>query len=310
MIFIIFCSIFAIHGVTRGVERDIGREDGRKAGRGVERDVEPAKLKKTMAGSLRASDSRHILLIAHRGAPINEPENSLAGYRAAVGRGAMFIEFDLVISKDGIIYICHDNNLWRTTGRNVLVSRSNSQELDKIKLRNGEKLPRLSAFFGEFGSSILYLAETKDVGAKQSRLMDKTLAALIRQRHLESKVMIQSQSLTSLKALHSEFGHMPCMYLIGRTSKNGLIKTVNHLPRWVDAVGVSQRAVTKKSVRLAHRRGLRVALYTIKTRKDMKRALRYDPDMICTDDVGMSLRYLLRKHWTPGDDPLMREVIR
>jgi glycerophosphoryl diester phosphodiesterase len=283
---------------------------GQPAGRGTGYGAWPAEPRMTMAETVSASDSNHILLVAHRGAPLSEPENSLTGYRAAVGQGAIFIEFDLVISKDGVIYICHDDDLRRTTGEKVVISKTNSRELDEIKLRNGEKLPRLSEFFREFGASILYLAETKDVGAKQSRRMDKILAALIRQYRLEERIMLQSQSMASLKTLHALFERMPCLYIAGRTSKAGLMKTIENLPRWINAIGISQAMVTKKLVRTAHRRGIKVALYTVKDRKGMRRALRYDPDMICTDDVRMSFEYLLRKHWIPGEDPLMREIVR
>jgi glycerophosphoryl diester phosphodiesterase len=294
IVFVLFYGAFLMYDARR----DAGR------------DVAPAEFRMTMAGSVKASDSNHIILIAHRGAPLNEPENSLAGYRAAVRRGALFIEFDLVISRDGVIYICHDDNLRRTTGEHVVVSRTDSRELDEIRLRNGEKLPRLSEFFREFGASILYLAETKDVGAEQSRRMDAMLIDLIRQYELEDRIMLQSQSMASLETLHAAFGRVPCLYIAGNTSKAGLIKTIRHLPRWVDAIGVSQTVITKRLVRIAHRRNIKVALYTIKNRRDMRRALRYGPDMICTDDIGMSYEYLLRKHWTPGEDPLIREVIR
>jgi glycerophosphoryl diester phosphodiesterase len=301
IVFVLLCSVFVVYNTGRDPE--LTRRDAAP----MERYADP---KMTVAGLVGASDSDHIILIAHRGAPPNEPENSLAGYRAAYSRGAKFIEFDLVISKDGIIYICHDDDLNRTTGEKVIVSRTDSQKLDAVRLRNGEKLPRLSEFFREFGASILYLAETKDVGVKQSRLMDKTLATLIRQYHLENRVMFESQSMASLKTLHAELGRMPCMYIIGKTSKAGLIKTIKRMPRWINVIGVSQRVITRKLVKVAHKRGVKVALYTVKNKNDMKRALKYDPDMICTDDIAMSFKYLLRRHWVPGEDPLMREMIR
>jgi glycerophosphoryl diester phosphodiesterase len=272
--------------------------------------AKPAANKRTMEHSVYTSSRGRIILIAHRGAPQGEPENSIAGYRSAVNHGAIFIEFDLVISRDGVVYISHDNNLRRTTGKDVVVSQADSKKLDRVKLRNGEKLPRLSEFFEEFGDSILYLAETKNVGKPQSHLLDKTLIFLIKQYHLENKVMLQSQSMDSLRTVHSAFGRMPIMYIAGSMSRSALMKKIRHLPRWVDAIGISQKAITKKAVETAHRRGVKVALYTVKDRRSMQRALRYDTDMICTDNVVMSYSYLLSKHWVPGREPLMREFIR
>lgn len=48
------------------------------------------------------------LLIAHRGAPADLPEHTLAGYRLAIEQGADFIEPDLVVTSDGHLIARHD----------------------------------------------------------------------------------------------------------------------------------------------------------------------------------------------------------
>ncbi len=48
------------------------------------------------------------LIIAHRGAPADRPEHTLAGYRLAIEQGADFIEPDLVVTKDGVLIARHD----------------------------------------------------------------------------------------------------------------------------------------------------------------------------------------------------------
>jgi glycerophosphoryl diester phosphodiesterase len=58
---------------------------------------------------------RDVQVFGHRGASALRPEHTLASYAKAVEDGADFIEPDLVISKDGVLIIRHENNIAETT---------------------------------------------------------------------------------------------------------------------------------------------------------------------------------------------------
>jgi glycerophosphoryl diester phosphodiesterase len=62
-----------------------------------------------------ATPARRIEIFGHRGASALRPEHTLASYAKAVADGADFIEPDLVISKDGVLIIRHENNIAGTT---------------------------------------------------------------------------------------------------------------------------------------------------------------------------------------------------
>jgi glycerophosphoryl diester phosphodiesterase len=55
------------------------------------------------------------LTIAHRGASYHLPEHSLEAYRLALELGADFIEPDLVVSSDGVLFAMHSVDLSETT---------------------------------------------------------------------------------------------------------------------------------------------------------------------------------------------------
>jgi len=55
------------------------------------------------------------LVIGHRGAPGYLPEHSLDSYRLAMRQGVDAVETDVVMSKDGILVVRHENELSRTT---------------------------------------------------------------------------------------------------------------------------------------------------------------------------------------------------
>ena len=55
-------------------------------------------------------------LIGHRGWPVRQPENSLAGFSAALAVGAAAVECDIQLSCDGVPLVFHDTGLERLTG--------------------------------------------------------------------------------------------------------------------------------------------------------------------------------------------------
>ncbi len=55
------------------------------------------------------------LIIAHRGASGERPEHTRAAYALAVEQGADFIEPDLVMSRDGVLVVRHENEIGGTT---------------------------------------------------------------------------------------------------------------------------------------------------------------------------------------------------
>ena len=55
------------------------------------------------------------LVIAHRGASGERPEHTLAAYRLAIAQGADFIEPDLVLTRDGVFVVRHENEISGTT---------------------------------------------------------------------------------------------------------------------------------------------------------------------------------------------------
>jgi len=72
------------------------------------------------------------MVIAHRGASSDAPENTLASFRLAFEQGVTAIEGDFRLTKDGKIVCIHDSHGRRTLGRNVSVSSSTLAELKKL----------------------------------------------------------------------------------------------------------------------------------------------------------------------------------
>ena len=56
-----------------------------------------------------------ILIIAHRGASGERPEHTRLAYERAIDQGADFIEPDLVMTRDGVLLVRHENEIGGTT---------------------------------------------------------------------------------------------------------------------------------------------------------------------------------------------------
>ena len=72
------------------------------------------------------------LVIGHRGASAEAPENTLPAFEAAVRRGADAIELDVRLTADGAPVVLHDPTLDRTTDRSGPVAARTLAELRAV----------------------------------------------------------------------------------------------------------------------------------------------------------------------------------
>jgi glycerophosphoryl diester phosphodiesterase len=76
---------------------------------------------------LLAFDRR--LVIGHRGAAAEAPENTIEGFRLALAQGADALELDVHLSAEGVPVVIHDPDLRRTTDRTGAVAALTLAEL-------------------------------------------------------------------------------------------------------------------------------------------------------------------------------------
>src|SRR5437667_458759 len=91
-----------------------------------------------------------MLVIAHRGASGNAPENTMAAFKKAVALRANFIETDLQLSRDARLVAIHDATVNRTTNGQGTVHDMTLTELRRLDAGSwfgsefaGERIPTL-----------------------------------------------------------------------------------------------------------------------------------------------------------------------
>ena len=251
---------------------------------------------KSVQDEIKHASPTHPLVFSHRGSPYNSPEHSFQGYDQAIKDGSHFIEQDIWLSKDDILYVTHDNNLKRTTGRNIKVSNSMSKQLDKVKLKNGEHLHRLSAAFEHYGRKIHYIIESKKyLGA--SNKTEEILSEQLDKYQMNDNVIIQDTKLSGIEYLHSlpNQKDVPYLYLMKALTKRGILKKVHTAPNYITFLAMNLILSSPKIIESIHRRGMLSDVWTAKNYKDNFEAIKIDKvDSIFTNNTKQT-RKLLRK---------------
>ena len=75
---------------------------------------------------------RGLLNIAHRGGAAVRPENTLVAFRHALEVGAVVLEGDLHATRDGVVVVCHDATVDRTTNRRGYIREMTLEELQAL----------------------------------------------------------------------------------------------------------------------------------------------------------------------------------
>ena len=95
-------------------------------------------------------DRKKPAIIAHRGASLYAPENTLAAFHLAWQQGAEGIECDVHQTKDGSIVCIHDSDTSRVSQESLIVAETNLNDLKRIDIGSwkgenwkGEPVPTL-----------------------------------------------------------------------------------------------------------------------------------------------------------------------
>ncbi len=108
------------------------------------------------------------LIIGHRGASHDAPENTLGAFHLAFEQGADGIEGDFRLTRDGQIVCIHDATLQRTAGVELQVAKATFDDLRQLDVGRwkgerwaGEQIPTLGDVFAVAPPGKLFFMEVK-----------------------------------------------------------------------------------------------------------------------------------------------------
>ena len=142
--------------------------------------------------------------IAHRGLHDDKyTENGLNAFKKAIDLGVAF-EFDIHLTKDGKLVVCHDEELKRTTGKEGIIEDLNLQDIKtNYRLLDGGEVPTLQEVLELNQERVPMVIELKVFRKNYKPLAAATKVAL-RQIKDKRNVMLISFDPRSLWPLRRE----------------------------------------------------------------------------------------------------------
>lgn len=201
-------------------------------------------------------------IIAHRCGGLLAPENTLAGLDAAARLGCRGVEFDAMLSADGVPVLMHDDTVDRTTDGHGAVASLSIAGLRGMHV-GGEPVPLLSEALERCARLGLWAnIELKMVSGGDDTALGEVVARIL-DHAWDGHGVVSSFSLTALRAARSQ------------SSRYAMALLFEHLPDdWrtqvdeIDAVGVHLDAtlITPEQVREIVGAKLKAACYTVNDR--------------------------------------------
>lgn len=101
---------------------------------------EPTARFREILKSFKEPGNSIVMIAAHRGAHLEDPENSMAAFRKSVELGIDIIELDVRCTKDGVLVLVHDKTVDRTTNGKGNVKDLTFEEIRKLRLKHNGQL--------------------------------------------------------------------------------------------------------------------------------------------------------------------------
>ncbi|OGR67099.1 MAG: hypothetical protein A2X30_06450 [Elusimicrobia bacterium GWB2_63_16] len=261
-----------------------------------------------------AADLRLPAVHGHRGSRGTVPENTLPAFEAALLAGADVLEFDLGVTKDGVVIVSHEP---KVTPERCLGADGNKldkpvaiRELTLAELKKydcgtllnpkfpqqievpGTPMPTLEEVF-ELVKKSGYAAAPKVEFNIETKIFPyepalspspeefaRLVTDVVKKHGMEARVMVQSFDVRTLRAVKK---FAPAI----RTSQLTYESLVDIVPALknskVDIWSPNYKWITVEAVKEAQAAGIKVAPWTINTRKEWDLAIAAGVDAIITD---------------------------
>lgn len=235
-------------------------------------------------------------VIAHRGASLYAPENTLTAFQKAVEQGADAIELDAKLCSTGEVVVIHDQTVDRTTqgeGRVNHIPLAKLKELDAGSFFDvtfqGEKIPTLDEVFETVGKKIKINVELTSYASPFDDLPLK-IGALVKRHNLIGQVFFSSFMPWILARVRRIIPEVPiCLLTLKGMSRGWPARIVSRMIH-ASALQPEFTDVDLQFVEQAHQRSMFVNTWVVNNAEDMRRLIRDGVDGLISDDPLLALK--------------------
>jgi len=228
----------------------------------------------------------HAQIIAHRGGAGVAPENTMAAFQRGINDGTDWLELDVQENADGVLVVYHDRDFMREAGTNLQVWKATNADLADLDVGSyfdsaysDQRVPTLREVLELAKGQAGVFIELKYYG--HNRSLEEKVVDLVEETGVESDIVIMSLDYKGLRrtaALRPDWTY-------------GLLNAVaigNLTGLDVDFLALTANAATYRTVRNAHRRGMKVYAWTIDDPVQMSVIMSRGVDGIITDQVSVA----------------------
>lgn len=240
-------------------------------------------------------------IIAHRGGAKESTENTIEAFQRAIKIGAVGIETDIRLTKDGEVVIYHDDNVGRVEGmqKGTLVADVTYAELNAKTLKpvgddkGGRHTPTFKAVLDQVSSGLLNV-ELKRC-PRFDELVEKTIA-LLKKHPAFDRVVLEAPDLATAQKLRAGLGdklklHLNPGYDSSVPYDVAVKKVIEFKPH---SLSISYKKLSWEITDLAHKAGIEVWVWTVDDPGIAQAAALLGADAIKTD-VPTTLLTLFKK---------------
>ena len=225
------------------------------------------------------------LVLGHRGASAEAPENTLAAFGRAIDLGADGFELDVWRCGSGEAVVIHDEDAMRTGQSPRRVTRASLPLLREIDV-GGEPIPTLAEVLEAFPSAVV------NVELKSGRVPDlglaREVARTLRQQQAGPRVVVSSFSAALLAAFRALAPGVASGYLVapGALWQARAFAAVRLLRP--AAIHPARQLVTPARVEAWGRSGLRVLVWTVDDPAEVERLAALGVAAVVSNVPGMA----------------------
>ncbi|HEY7205091.1 MAG TPA: glycerophosphodiester phosphodiesterase family protein [Methylomirabilota bacterium] len=229
------------------------------------------------------------LVIAHRGASADAPENTIAAFELALEQGADGIELDVHLSADGHPVVIHDFTLERTTNGSGQVRAQRVRDLKRLDAGGwrdgrflGQRIQTLQEVLERFRDRARFWVELK-AGSRVYPGIEERVVSTLEIYDVVGQALVQSfdhDAITLTRSLSREIR-------VGVLVEEAPVPDAFLTPEVANAICPGEELVTESLLTRIRDAGLECYVWTVNEPAQMDRLVSWQVDGIITDRPGV-----------------------